>query len=395
MEKIDIVEDDYMKIYLNGKKGGFAMVDPDDYELVSQYKWHQNEDGYAKGMINNKTILMHRLIMNPSDREVVDHLYHNKLDNRKLNLKVTTSINNSKNRKKTTNKKSSQYKNVCYYKNDKKYVIDIRHDNIRYTKCYDIEIDAAIAVDMYIIHNKLEYNLNFPNDREKYLHTEYIPSVKKEKTSKYYGVNKDKKRFYAKLRYNNVNNNICSSNNEIECAKAYDKYIIDNNIPCRKLNFPEEYPNYNPNWEIKTLGEKLGNNVVKLLIANAKDSIPLVDEDDYEKIKYYFCTFNVDGYVYIPNYNGKRVFLHRLLMNFPESHLHVDHKDSNKGNNTKGNLHITTPQRNSRNRIKKKNTSSQYIGVSYTKCKTWTSQVVCDSNLTYLGSFKIEGIYIF
>jgi len=384
----------YMKIYLGGKRGGFAIVNNEDYESVSQYKWHQNDDGYAKGMINGKLVVMHRFLMNPSQSQIIDHIHRNKLDNKTENLKITTVNDNTKNKSKAKNT-SSQYKNVYFDKKKKKYVARITNDNKPiYISSHKNEIDAAIAVDMHIVHNNLEHNLNFPNDRDKYQNTEYITSKRNIK-SKYYGVGKSKNAFVSRISYNNIINNVYYGNNEIEGAKAYDAFIVKYNMPGKKLNFPEEHPTYNPNWVIKILCEKQGNNTVKLLIDDTGKYNPLIDEEDYEKIKYYNCYVEKDGYVKVSNYNGNIVSLHRLLMNFPEPHLVVDHKNGTKCDNTKKNLEVTTIKKNNQNMKKRKNCTSIYIGVRLDKRKgmknkKWRVTQTINGKKTNLGQFIIE-----
>lgn len=80
---------------------GIVLIDKDNYKELSKYKWHVSAQGYAvRNMrIGNKfkTIRMHRLIMNPSKDLVVDHINHNKLDNRKSNLRICTQKENMKN----------------------------------------------------------------------------------------------------------------------------------------------------------------------------------------------------------------------------------------------------------------------------------------------------------
>lgn len=84
------------KINLIGKKGRglYAIIDEEDYDRVSKYNWHYS-NGYA---VNNFDLRMHRLIMNPPHNMVVDHKNHNKLDNRRSNLRICTQFENSQNR---------------------------------------------------------------------------------------------------------------------------------------------------------------------------------------------------------------------------------------------------------------------------------------------------------
>lgn len=83
----------------------FAVVDDDDFEKISQYSIHDNGSGYLVFCVSQsgkqKTILLHRFIMNEYSKEkVIDHINHNTYDNRKENLKICTPTENNRNRNK-------------------------------------------------------------------------------------------------------------------------------------------------------------------------------------------------------------------------------------------------------------------------------------------------------
>lgn len=89
-------------------QGKFAIVDNEDYELVKQWKWcavlYRNSF-YAvsnRHRWENKTpicIKMARIIMGAKKGQVVDHINHNTLDNRRKNLRICSPIQNSYNRR--------------------------------------------------------------------------------------------------------------------------------------------------------------------------------------------------------------------------------------------------------------------------------------------------------
>ena len=96
-------------------------IDGEDFDKIKDYKWRlssrQYGGHYAVTTIlkNNQQRLMsiHRLIMNCPDGMVVDHINHNKLDNRKENLRICTHRNNTRNRTKYT-PTISKYKGISY-----------------------------------------------------------------------------------------------------------------------------------------------------------------------------------------------------------------------------------------------------------------------------------------
>jgi hypothetical protein len=92
-----------------------ALVDDEDYPLLSRYKWSLDGKGYAKtnfhiGSVNH-TIKMHRLITAATKSFQVDHINQNKLDNRKDNLRLCNNRQNQGNMPKRKGG-SSKYKGV-------------------------------------------------------------------------------------------------------------------------------------------------------------------------------------------------------------------------------------------------------------------------------------------
>ncbi len=77
-----------------------TQIDEADFELVGAYSWYSmklKNTTYARSGTN---LFMHRLIMNPSNHEQVDHLNGDGLDNRRMNLRVCTRSQNVQNRHK-------------------------------------------------------------------------------------------------------------------------------------------------------------------------------------------------------------------------------------------------------------------------------------------------------
>jgi len=90
------------KIKLN--KGTFATVDNDDFEYLNQWKWYINNNGYAIRTkytklgfkkYKMKKVYMHRVVNNTPDNLQTDHINHNQLDNRRINLRSVTNQQNA------------------------------------------------------------------------------------------------------------------------------------------------------------------------------------------------------------------------------------------------------------------------------------------------------------
>jgi hypothetical protein len=141
-----------------------AIVDDEDYEYLSQWKWHATKHGntyYAERKPNKKHCIMARIIMKCENDMVVDHINRDGLDNRKENLRICTIAENGRNKtksKKTTN----PYKGI--QKNHLKWTAIITYN--KFTKClgnFNSPEEAAIAYDKKARELFGEFaNLNFP-----------------------------------------------------------------------------------------------------------------------------------------------------------------------------------------------------------------------------------------
>ena len=108
----------------NGEKFYF---DLEDYDKIKNYCWHINENNY----VVSDNIYLHILIMETKTGEYIDHISHKKYDNRKSNLRIVTSSQNSMNRELQSNNTSgitgvSFHKGSCmwfgYIKYNKKQI---------------------------------------------------------------------------------------------------------------------------------------------------------------------------------------------------------------------------------------------------------------------------------
>ena len=86
-------------------------IDNEDKVFLKGYRWYINSSGYicrSPKMINYKyekiERYLHRLIIKAKKGQIIDHINNNKLDNRKINLRIVTSRQNCLNRKNTNNK---------------------------------------------------------------------------------------------------------------------------------------------------------------------------------------------------------------------------------------------------------------------------------------------------
>jgi hypothetical protein len=106
------------------QNGTVVLVDDEDFEALSKYKWNCNNYGYACRTVGLEqwrngdrehllysVVLMHRIITNAPKGKDVDHKNHDRLDNRKNNLRICTRQQNLRNKQKSLNSKY-RYKGV-------------------------------------------------------------------------------------------------------------------------------------------------------------------------------------------------------------------------------------------------------------------------------------------
>lgn len=160
------------KIPLHGKHGSgkFALVDDDDYPIVSPFKWYVAViSGLSRCMTCVKIddewvyLSMSRLIMSAKKGEVVDHENHDTLDNRKQNLRTCTNQQNNMNCKKRIKKTSSKYKGVCWDKKNNKWSANISFNSKKTTiGRFHEEKAAAQAYDIMArkLHGEFAYYNN-------------------------------------------------------------------------------------------------------------------------------------------------------------------------------------------------------------------------------------------
>lgn len=148
------------------RKGDKFLFDKDDYLKVRKHTWYSTDisgDKYiftrikVDGII--KTVLLHRFLMNPSNKNDIDHINNNSLDNRKINLRECSHSCNMRNRRK--NKPgSSKYKGVYFYKPLNKWnaQIEIKGKKI-HLGYYQDEIEAAKAYNLAALLYHREFAL--------------------------------------------------------------------------------------------------------------------------------------------------------------------------------------------------------------------------------------------
>lgn len=142
-------------------KGFVALVDDDDFQFLNQWNWFIGNDGYAKrsqhNLYTSKTICMHRLIMNASRCDIVDHIDMNRLNNQKSNLRLCNRKQNAANSLIPRNN-SSGYKGVYWHKTNKKWhaQIKVNYKTI-FLGCFNTKEEAALAYNNGALKHQGEF----------------------------------------------------------------------------------------------------------------------------------------------------------------------------------------------------------------------------------------------
>lgn len=151
-------------------QGKYALIDDDDYELISKYKWHavkQPRKNFVIYYANSGIVgRMHNFLMRPqSSKILVDHIDHNGLNNQRSNLRLCTESQNIINSR-IAIKHSSKYRGVSWSNFSQRWLANIICQRVRYhLGSFKNEIDAARVYDRKAkkLHGKFAM-LNFPDD---------------------------------------------------------------------------------------------------------------------------------------------------------------------------------------------------------------------------------------
>jgi hypothetical protein len=147
------------------KNGQITIVDDEDFEWLSKYRWNISKIKYARGYVNGKVESMHRLILGLTDPKIlVDHINSDGLDNRRSNLRTCTSQENLRNMRKHRGK--SKYRGVSWCTQANRWRVSLTISGKRtYHGFYEDEEEAARLFDSLIkdVHGEFA-SLNFPDD---------------------------------------------------------------------------------------------------------------------------------------------------------------------------------------------------------------------------------------
>lgn len=133
-----------------GEPHAWALIDADDLERVWLWRWHLSPGGYALRSQRDgesRNIWMHRELC-PTTAPEVDHINHNRLDNRRVNLRPCGRAGNAQNLNALGG--SSKYRGVSFNKRRGKWIAQARRNGKNVALGYFVdELDAAHAAQAF------------------------------------------------------------------------------------------------------------------------------------------------------------------------------------------------------------------------------------------------------
>lgn len=160
-------------------RGHVALVDDEDFEALSQFKWGARRKDHLvyavrkvrAGPYRQRDVLMHREILAAPRGTDVDHINGNGCDNRRANLRAATREQNARNSRARTDG-TSRFRGVSWYRPLERWRAALRgggktihvgyfHNEEEAARAYD---DAARQ------HHGAFASLNFPREGERSAH---------------------------------------------------------------------------------------------------------------------------------------------------------------------------------------------------------------------------------
>lgn len=155
------VRGDITVIYLNrrNKPPIETMISTKDFPKADSFpnRWYFSGE-YVQGyqMVNKKIIgyLLHRVIMDNPEGLQVDHINHNKLDNRSSNLRIVTTSENMQNISGNYATNKSGYRGVYWESERQKWRVRLKVNGKRVTVGrFDNYEDAITTAKKYVKEN--------------------------------------------------------------------------------------------------------------------------------------------------------------------------------------------------------------------------------------------------
>lgn len=123
------------------------IIDKSDIDLIKYKKWRLSYLGYVvtgNCTKTNPTTWLHRILLQPKNNEVVDHIDGNPLNNSRTNLRICTQAENLYN-KSYMSSNTSNYIGVSFDKTRNQWAAEIRYKEKRIHLCRWHTIEEAVC----------------------------------------------------------------------------------------------------------------------------------------------------------------------------------------------------------------------------------------------------------
>jgi len=246
-----------MTIEIPLSRGRVTLIDEADVPFVSQHKWSYHPRGYAVRTVRlngkQRTIYLHRALLNPPDDLVVDHINGDPLDNRRDNLRLATPWQNTCNGPLQSNRHG--YRGVTE-SGSGKFVAAIKVHHRRYQLgSYNDPYTASLVYDVAARHFHGDFaTLNHPDQPIHYTARQYFdralhthkrgpkkqPYKVEKRPSRYRYVYWQAGRWRALFRHQGKNIHAGYFEDERAAAYAVDRVILQHRGPNADINLPLE-----------------------------------------------------------------------------------------------------------------------------------------------------------
>lgn len=125
-----------------------VQIDEASTSIVTSYRWTARKNPVGQIYFMSGKLYLHRLITNCPEDMVVDHINGDSLDNRTINLRICTKLQNQYNQKKHKGHRHSLYKGVTFRKDLKSKPWEAfiyAHGKSKRLGYFTTEIEAALA----------------------------------------------------------------------------------------------------------------------------------------------------------------------------------------------------------------------------------------------------------
>lgn len=119
--------------------------------------------------------------------------------------------------------------------------------------------------------------------------------------------------------------------------------------------------------------------------------VAVIDAEDAERVlaHRWYASWTRHTFYARRTVKGKKIYLHRFIMQPPDSSVFVDHIDGDGLNCTRANMRLVTSAQNQQNRTRPRTGGCGFIGVCWDKnAKCWVADVRKDGQNIRVGRFS-------